>query len=825
MPVTVSYPGVYVQEIASGSHAISGVSTSVTAFVGRAYLGPTNTPTAVSSFAEFQRMFGGLNRGYPLSYAVHDFFQNGGGEAVVVRLYAPVYTAPYTQVRAAGDAAKAALAVVTAVEASYKSAGKTLTKEQSATASAVGHALAQAKYPGGAGNGGGDAVEQAAASWMADWYDSQFAANPTPDVATLNPAAATASGATGAVAFAAPNPDPAAILVAAPAGLADAWTGIQAVITAVWAEVGRTGSPAVTPQTVVQQASAAAALFPAPSTARTAAQALATGVQLYWSGHSDAKPEEIAEQASAPGVPTTSPGSAAQALNAALTLGAAAGAVLNPAVDAAADVFAALGKAVGAGDELDAIREAVKKEAGKFTDGNAKTAADAVEDAVDAASALPANVLAGAGQAVAPALASLFSPLTLTAASPGDWANGALSVSFDQTNVSGPTYFNLRVAYAPLVGSPATEQFMGVSLQPDTGAQRLDRVLANQSNLIRFGWDYSQPPPALPIPGAAGTATGGSAGFPLGLADYLGDANAKTGLYALDLFDLFNLLVVPPDQWPDAAPQPAWMLEVFQTAAAYCRQRRAFLLIDPPPQWTSDWKQGQVSTIQITDLGGYGPEGENAAVYFPNLVEGDPLQNGASITMAPSGALAGIFARTDAARGVWKAPAGINDGAISGVTGVSLRLTNDENGMLNPQGINCLRSFPVYGSVVWGARTLWGSDARSDDYKYVPVRRLALYIEQSLYAGTQWAVFEPNAEPLWSSLRLAVGSFMNGLFAQGAFAGTSASQAYSVRCDATTTTQTDIDNGVVNVLVGFAPLKPAEFVVLSIQQIAGQIQT
>jgi phage tail sheath protein FI len=283
--------------------------------------------------------------------------------------------------------------------------------------------------------------------------------------------------------------------------------------------------------------------------------------------------------------------------------------------------------------------------------------------------------------------------------------------------------------------------------------------------------------------------------------------------------------VIPPDQWPDAVPQPDWMGDVFQTAAAYCRQRRAFLLIDPPPAWADDWLTGQVTNINITQLGSYGPEGENAAVYFPNLVEGDPLQNGAPITMAPSGALAGIYARTDAARGVWKAPAGMTDGAISGVTGLELRLTDFENGQLNPQGINALRTFPVYGTVVWGARTLKGADVLSDDYKYVPVRRLALYIEQSLYNGTQWAVFEPNAEPLWSSLRLAVGGFMNGLFRQGAFAGTSAAQAYSVRCDATTTTQTDIDNGVVNVQVGFAPLKPAEFVVLTIQQIAGQIQT
>jgi phage tail sheath protein FI len=228
---------------------------------------------------------------------------------------------------------------------------------------------------------------------------------------------------------------------------------------------------------------------------------------------------------------------------------------------------------------------------------------------------------------------------------------------------------------------------------------------------------------------------------------------------------------------------------------------------------------------QITDVGNYGPEGRNAAVFFPLLSELDPLLGSSPELFAPCGAIAGIMARTDGTRGVWKAPAGVNDGAISGIQGLQLKLTDADNGTLNPVAINCLRTFPVFGSVVWGARTLKGADQLSDDYKYIPVRRLALYIEESLYRGTQWAVFEPNAEPLWSGLRLAVGSFMNQLFRQGAFAGSSAKDAYFVACDATTTTQADIDAGIVNVTVGFAPLLPAEFVVLSIQQIAGKLAT
>jgi phage tail sheath protein FI len=157
--------------------------------------------------------------------------------------------------------------------------------------------------------------------------------------------------------------------------------------------------------------------------------------------------------------------------------------------------------------------------------------------------------------------------------------------------------------------------------------------------------------------------------------------------------------------------------------------------------------------------------------------------------------------------------------------GLELKLSDTDNGLLNPQGINCLRTFPVYGNVVWGARTLKGADVLNDDYKYVPVRRLALYIEDSLLRGMQWAVFEPNAEPLWAQIRLSVGSFMNTLYRQGAFAGATAKDAYYVACDATTTTQDDINMGIVNVQIGFAPLKPAEFVVITIQQIAGQTPT
>ena len=151
-------------------------------------------------------------------------------------------------------------------------------------------------------------------------------------------------------------------------------------------------------------------------------------------------------------------------------------------------------------------------------------------------------------------------------------------------------------------------------------------------------------------------------------------------------------------------------------------------------------------------------------------------------------------------------------------------MSDAENGHLNQGGINCLRTLPVHGQVLWGSRTLHGDNDRGSEWKYVPVRRMALFLEESLYRGTQWVVFEPNDEPLWAQIRLNVGAFMQNLFRQGAFQGRSPREAYFVKCDRETTTRNDINRGIVNILVGFAPLRPAEFVVIKIQQMVGQVE-
>jgi phage tail sheath protein FI len=215
---------------------------------------------------------------------------------------------------------------------------------------------------------------------------------------------------------------------------------------------------------------------------------------------------------------------------------------------------------------------------------------------------------------------------------------------------------------------------------------------------------------------------------------------------------------------------------------------------------------------------------ENAALFFPRIRAANPLSENRPEPFAPCGAVAGVIARTDASRGVWKSAAGI-DATLNGALDLSVNLTDPENGTVNPLGVNCLRSFPNTGPVVWGARTLKGADSLASEWKYLAVRRTALFLEESLYRGTQWVVFEPNDEPLWAQIRLNIGAFMQNLFRQGAFQGKSPREAYFVKCDSTTTTQTDINLGIVNIVVGFAPLKPSEFVIIKIQQIAGDIPT
>ncbi len=411
----------------------------------------------------------------------------------------------------------------------------------------------------------------------------------------------------------------------------------------------------------------------------------------------------------------------------------------------------------------------------------------------------------------------------LQAANPGDWGN-QLEALVDHTtkDPTDTSLFNLMVRER-LPGQTNefrfTETFRNVSVT-ETSTRFVRKVLEQESMLVRV---QSPNPLSRPAPTASPVAAGNlpnADGGPITdavIATGAGLRDAKRGMYALLKADLFNLLCIPPlTRDSDIAAS------VRDAAARFAADRRAMYIVDPPLTWSQAGDPVTTAESGVSDAANFMARSRNAAAFFPRFKAQDPLKENRLEEFAPCGAVAGIFTRTDVTRGVWKAPAGL-EATVLGARELSYRLSDGENGRLNPLGLNCLRTFPVTGNVVWGARTLDGADLLASEWKYVPVRRTALYIEESLYRGTQWAVFEPNDEPLWAQIRLNVGAFMQDLFRQGAFQGQSPREAYFVKCDKDTTTQTDIDKGIVNILVGFAPLKPAEFVVIKIQQMAGQV--
>ena len=420
-------------------------------------------------------------------------------------------------------------------------------------------------------------------------------------------------------------------------------------------------------------------------------------------------------------------------------------------------------------------------------------------------------------------------PFILVATSAGAWANKLLvSVDYKTQDptlpiqsppTADPDLFNLTIYEKndETHLDAKVEEYLRVSMKPDS-PRFLPRVLEQNSTRLNVLKDSGTGhfPAQRPFETVAHAAvsplvTDGSTP---------NDTDYENGIDALVKADLFNLLCIPPPQRGGDTSSA-----VYSKAISICVEKRAMLLVDPPFSWGSlpDKAVSNPST-KLSDLGISGTNARNAALYYPLVKKADPKRENQVDTFVPCGIVAGIMATTDTNRGVWKSPAGI-DAAMNGVQGLQVNLTDPQNGDLNKLGINCLRSFPEAGTVVWGARTLRGADQLADEYKYVAVRRTALFIEETLYRATKWVVFEPNDEPLWAQIRLNIGAFMHNLFRQGAFQGKTPKEAYLVKCDSETTTQNDINLGIVNILVGFAPLKPAEFVILQIQQLAGQIVT
>ena len=287
-------------------------------------------------------------------------------------------------------------------------------------------------------------------------------------------------------------------------------------------------------------------------------------------------------------------------------------------------------------------------------------------------------------------------------------------------------------------------------------------------------------------------------------SDYAGSvtASGRTGLRAFDTVSM-NMLVAP------GRNDPAFL----STLMAYADANNVFFIADGPGSVSRQFEASASEVLAFVE--GLPARSKNAAMFYPWIEVPDPVGVGRNPKrfVPPSGHMAGIFASTDRTRGVWKSPAGI-EATVSGAIDLQDHLVDADQDLLNPVGLNCIRQFNGTGIVAWGSRTL----SSDPEWRYVAVRRTALFLMESLQRGMQWAVFEPNDQDLWDRIRVNITAFMMSLFRQGAFQGSTPEEAFLVKCDRETNPQDLVDQGVVTAQVAFAPLKPAEFVVIQLSQ-------
>ncbi|MEO1467552.1 MAG: phage tail sheath C-terminal domain-containing protein [Pseudomonadota bacterium] len=793
MTVQVSYPGVYIQEVSSGVRTITGVSTSIALFVGMTQRGPLESAERILSFAAYERAFGTDTTVSEMTDQVRQFFLNGGRQAFVIRIADDDSAIP-AEAELENEAGVPVLRVTAAepgrigdsirVEIRYDTAQPETTFTLVAgreTADAAGNLViveaevfADLTMDPGAGRFVETVLEQSSRLIRAE----RIGAPPTIQgysmsgraegagqwIAALN---AQLAGGTGSFAVSVDGGPSGQVTLTAP--VADA----PAIQQAIEAAVG--------------------------------AGSVAVGVVPFAGG-----PEEVlvVQSTTAGGSVRITPGAAGD-LAAPMMLGTAndgleigGHATARPAPTG---LFAALGNldigttAVVNGDWLGRLGTLARTDQADLPDIDVATGIRT--DSYTIVGLTAGTPFWEATPGTEPRLRTLRTRLQAVQQS----IAGTAGANYD-AEIQG---FRL-VLQADFPGA-AEQEAAAVTTSGgygiDTPATGIFGV-APSVRRVPLGTF------AAPANYVTGTAAGADGDLP-GPDDY----DRAYRLAAREI-DLFNLLVLPrvlSDQsgnaQGDAERAPLW-----GPASVFCRDSRAFLIIDPRADWTdADAAVAGIGTVRT------GAVGDHAAVFWPRLRIAD-AQTGLLKTIDPAGTIAGVAARIDGSRGVWKAPAGLETG-LRGVRALERTLSDAESGILNPQAINAHRRFPN-GIVVWGSRTLSGFDnSGNSDYRYVPVRRVALFIEESLYRGLQFAVFEPNDEPLWAQIRLAAGAFMNGLFRRGAFQGARASDAYFVKCDAETTTQNDINLGIVNVVIGFAPLRPAEFVVIQIRQLAGQVQT
>ncbi len=720
MPTAPTYPGVYIEEVPSGVRTLTGVATSVAAFLGYFSRGPLDRAVRIFNFGDFERAFGGLRADSEAAYAIQQFFLNGGGQAYVVRTAATSLPATLALPDDAG--------------------ADTLTL-QALAAGTAGNALrVEVDY---------DAADQTV----------QFNLTVTDGTTTE--------------AFSDLTPATAAAMINASSTLVEA-----------------SGTPATRPsQTGTTGADIGSLVLPGGPL-----QNNDEGVRALVNG-------------SNVGVVTWNQGD--------LSTPAGVRDRLRDRLRTIPDLSSAT---VDLFDGRLRIRTGTD-DADEITLENDGVGTVVTVLGLDAAVASPQRLALGGGEdgEASPASAPLADGtaaivLQVEAANEGAWGDAiAVAIDHDTAEPSLGTQFNLSVAEGG-----TTEVFRNLVMDPASPRYAVDVVNAS-SSLVRLAAP-TLAPAATALPAVAGVSlSGGADGSPPGAAELIGTEADKTGMHALLDVDLFNLLCVPDTMRLTLTEAAA----VAAAATALAERERAFYLLDAPQD--ADNPLDLPPEIETWLAANASLRHKNAALYYPRPAVADPLNDFRLREVAASGTMAGVYARTDGTRGVWKAPAG-TEAVLRGVQRLEYTLTDAENGVLNPLGINALRTFPVFGTVAWGARTLDGADQLASEWKYVPIRRLALYIEESLFRGTQWVVFEPNDETLWAQIRLNVGTFLHTLFRQGAFQGTKPSSAYFVKCDAEVNPQADVDRGIVNVVVGFAPLKPAEFVVVKIQQMAGQLE-
>lgn len=842
MPVTPTYPGVYIEEIPSGVRTIIGVSTSTGAFVDYFPQGPMNEAVQIFSWADFERIFGGLDTNSEASYAIQQFFLNGGTTAYVVR----------TTSGTAANAAKSAAIVLqdgssnNILQANAANAGLwgnqlRVDVDRGATdpSTLFNLTVTEISFTGGTPNVVATenfrnlTLDSTATNYVVELVNARSQLITLQSLGTNGRPAQTGTVSTPFSAITLPHWQGSHTFA-----LGDEILDVNGNLQKATAVGGNSGAtPPAWPTTLnativdggVTWTLVATAVGVVPSWSPS--HAFSVGNQIVLANGNVFVVTVAGTSGAAPPVWPTVVGTTVGDNTVTWKLVPTGTGSLFPAWSSS-QAFAAGAEILDSNGNLQRVTTAGTS--GTTPPAWSTTiAATTTDGTVTWTLVSPTRLLVSLADTMSVKLNAnpvFTTNIQLNAGGPPPAISVGWLASTLQSQIRGVDP-SLSSATVTVVGSASTEVFLQIkpgtmnpadflTLTDVTGGLATALGLTTNVQQYALGSGVAVGAQALPggvaSPGSNGTwnpATD-AAGVAQGL---IGDQLLKTGMYALYDADLFNILCIPvtallPDT--DAA-------QVATNATFLCTQRRAFYILDPPQE---DGDRDTVDGIKSwLDQNG-SLRSRNSALYFPRVDIADALNGFRLRTTATSGTIAGLYARIDVARGVWKAPAGI-EASLGGVQNMEYKLTDGENGVLNPLAINCLRTFPVYGPVCWGARTLLGADQLADDYKYVPVRRFALFLEESLFRGTKWVVFEPNDEPLWAQIRLNIGAFMQSLFRQGAFQGTSPRDAYLVKCDSQTTTQTDINAGMVNIVVGFAPLKPAEFVILKIQQLAGQIPT